>query len=217
MLLLTEFMFCLLACQLSSLPSSVSPTTPTAVFPVRHLPPCFSSSLLETRRLASKTALERIHQPDQYSLENASSALLPSVLLCIVFIQLRMPFGGDHRTCFPNILQSPIRLAFCRCRTQNTKPPMHTQRYLSCRFLVGWGCLFTVNWLISVTGVCICKKKKSTRKLQSNRIEFVRHILWCSGQAAGNSRMTLWATVLDKKNASFIPRITTCGPAAQQG
>lgn len=141
-LLLTEFMFCLLACQLSSLPSSVSPTTLIAVFPVRHLPPCFSSSLLETQCLASKSALERIHQLDQYSLENASSALLPSVLLCIVFIQLRMPFGGDRRTCFPNILQSPIRLAFCRCRTPNTKPPMHTQSYLSWRsWWVGVVCL----------------------------------------------------------------------------
>lgn len=115
--LLTEFLFCLLACQLSSLPSSISPTTPIAAFPVRHLPPCFSSLLLETQRLASKRALERIYQPDQYPLENAPSALLPSVLLAIIFIQPRMAFGVDHRTCFPNMLQSLIRFGFCRCRT----------------------------------------------------------------------------------------------------
>lgn len=131
-MLLTEFMFCLLACQLSSLPSSVSPTTPVAVFPLRHLPPCFSSLLLETQRLASNRVLERIHQPDQYPLENASSVLLPSVLLAIIFIQPRMAFGVDHRTCFPNMLQSPIRLAFCMCRTPNTGPLMHPQSYLSC-------------------------------------------------------------------------------------
>lgn len=65
-------------------PSSVSPTTPIAMFPGRHLPPCFSSLLLETPCLASKRVLERIHQPDQYPLENASSALLPSVLLAIM-------------------------------------------------------------------------------------------------------------------------------------
>lgn len=76
------FMFCLLAGQLSSLPLSVSPTTPIAVFPVRHLPLCFSSLLLETQCLASKRALGRIHQPGQYPLENASSALL-----AIIFIQ----------------------------------------------------------------------------------------------------------------------------------
>lgn len=197
-MLLTEFMFCLLACQLSSLPSSVSPTTPVAALPVRHLPPCFSSPLLETQRLASKRALERIHQPDQYSPENASTVLLPSVLLALLLIQLQMPFGGDHRTCFPNMPQSPIRLGFCRCRTPNTEPLARPQSYLSCRCWWG-GAVCFLNVYSKLAVICYwCmylqknnKEKSFTRKLQSNWIESVRHILWCSGQAAGNSRVTL--------------------------
>lgn len=92
--------FCLRACQLSSLPSSIFATTALiTAFQVRHLLPAFLSLHLETQRLASKRALDRIHQPDQHPLENASSALLPSVLLAIIFIQPQMTFSLDHRTC----------------------------------------------------------------------------------------------------------------------
>lgn len=210
--LFTEFMFCLLACKLSSLPSAVSPATPIAVFPVRHLPLCFSSLLLETQCLASKRVLDRIHQPDQYPLENASSALL-----AIIFIQPWMAFGVDHRTCFPNMLQTPIRLEFCRYRTPNTGPLMHPQSYLSCSSSWG-GPVSFLNVYSELVVICYCWMYVSfIRKLQINQIESVMRILWCSGQAAGNSRVTLWATILDKKNASFIPRITTSGPAAQLG
>lgn len=163
--LLTGFMFCLLAGQLSSLPPSVSPTTPIAVFPVWHLPLCFSSLLLETECLASKRALGRIHQPGQYPLENASSALL-----AIIFIQPWMAFGTDQRTCFPNMLQTPNSVGVGHQTLDHSCTPKAIYHVVSRQVgqFVFW--MFTVSWQLSATGEYSCNKKKLHQKIpeQSN-------------------------------------------------
>lgn len=77
-------------CRLSSLLSSnrsslsASPTTTLTLFLLQHPQHTHTHTysslfLMETHSLASKGALEWIHQPDSYPLENGSSVLLRSV------------------------------------------------------------------------------------------------------------------------------------------
>lgn len=61
---------------------------------------CCPSSLLMRSCKASKVALERLHQPDWYSLGDASSVLPYSALFPIISIQPLIAFSVDHRTCF---------------------------------------------------------------------------------------------------------------------
>lgn len=89
-------------------------------------PSCPSSPLVRSCCLASKEALERIHQPDQYSLEDASSMLLCSALLTIISIQPQIAFTVDHKTCFQICCK-----AVCNsmpCWTPTTIPLIHSPK-----------------------------------------------------------------------------------------
>lgn len=168
-----------------------------------------SSLLLETHRLASKRAQERIHQPDEYTLENVASMLLHFLLLSIMFIKPQMAFGVDHRACFPNLLQSRIRLG------DDGRQPQYPSSYLSCT--CSWGgavCYMNVysEWTVAPRR-CEYLQKDSPGKFSAIGIDLSGTSSAVPGKQLETAEPAYWT----KKQASFIPRITTSGPAAHQG